>query len=397
MKLNTKSKQLINNIKKKNLLVDKDPITKQTNNILEEIYDNLSDAFKFIKTVTNNDVSLSIKNIHNFRNIPKPETFPMSSIPSSIREHIELSSKSSFIYKINIFERNITIIFITELTNPNMHVKTYNKYFNYLLVWLYIVNEYGSEKCVSDLKIFIYHTSLLKELPTDTHIVLDETNVNTAFTRTCAVKSEIIIFRKEEWFKVFIHETMHTFGLDFSDLDQTSCNKYILTKFKVNSEVRLYEAYTEFWARIINTCFVSYVNSTSFKTFLQTFTQLINYEVSYSCMQMIKILKYMKLDFVSLIHSKDIQKNYKEGSSILSYYIITFLLIHSWQDTLKWCDDNNTELINFKKTAANMRSFCHYIGAIYTSPKLIDDIIFCEHKWYQNNDKSLRMTALEIL
>ena len=176
-----------------------------------------------------------------------------------------------------------------------------------------------------------------------------------------------------------------------------SCNKYILTKFKVNSEVRLYEAYTEFWARIINTCFVSYVNSTSLKTFLQTFKQLINYEVSYSCVQMIKILKHMNLDFVSLIHSKDIQKNYKEGSSILSYYILTFLLIHSWQDTLKWCDDNNIELINFKKTAANMQSFCHYIGAIYTYPILTDDIIFCEHKWSQNNDKSLRMTALEIL
>ena len=34
-----------------------------------------------------------------------------------------------------------------------------------MLVWLYIVNKYASKQCSPKLKIYIYHTSLLKILP----------------------------------------------------------------------------------------------------------------------------------------------------------------------------------------------------------------------------------------
>ena len=108
--------------------------------------------------------------------------------------------------------------------------------------------------------MYIYHTSLLKMLPSTNIEILNETHVNTAFTRTCPKDSEIVVFRKEEWFKVFIHETFHNFGLDFSDMELTTCNTKILSIFPVNSDVNLYEAYTEFWARLMNVLFCSYIN-----------------------------------------------------------------------------------------------------------------------------------------
>ena len=50
--------------------------------------------------------------------------------------------------------------------------------------------------------------------------VLEPININGGVSNVCVKNSlsEIVIFRREEWFKVLIHETFHNYGLDFSDL-----------------------------------------------------------------------------------------------------------------------------------------------------------------------------------
>jgi hypothetical protein len=57
-----------------------------------------------------------------------------------------------------------------------------------------------------------------------------------------------------------MHETFHNFALDFSDMNSQStiCKERILSIFPVNSNVNLYEAYTEFWAEFMNALFCSY-------------------------------------------------------------------------------------------------------------------------------------------
>ena len=60
---------------------------------------------------------------------------------------------------------------------------------------------------------------LSKSLPDTNTSTLGPDNVNTAFTLACSPNSEMVIFRREEWKKVFIHETFHTYGLDFSSHD----------------------------------------------------------------------------------------------------------------------------------------------------------------------------------
>jgi hypothetical protein len=155
MKITSKSNHLID-LFTKNGIIKQKALTNETKEILKEFYTMLTDAFDFVKTV-NKDVSLKIEKIDSFRDIPRPSSFPPSAFPESVRTHIENMSESIFIYSLTIYGRNISIIFITELTNPEMHVKTYNKYFKNLLVWLYIVNEFSLEKCVpfliSDFKV----------------------------------------------------------------------------------------------------------------------------------------------------------------------------------------------------------------------------------------------------
>ena len=49
--------------------------------------------------------------------------------------------------------------------------------------------------------------------------MLSSYHVNTGYTQHSLINSnykDIIIFRKEEWFKVFIHECIHAYNLDFN-------------------------------------------------------------------------------------------------------------------------------------------------------------------------------------
>ena len=78
-----------------------------------------------------------------------------------------------------------------------------------------MLHQYASSECVSKINIVIYLTPFKKVLPDNSIAILDVENANSAVTLACHNPGEIIIYRKEEWFKVFIHETFHSFGLDF--------------------------------------------------------------------------------------------------------------------------------------------------------------------------------------
>jgi len=360
--------------------------TNATDTILIKLYNELTNGFKYIQklklTTGNSFYKLKVEHITNIHQIPKPTTFPQNSFPSKIRKHINEFCIKLLSYKFHLFGRNISILFLIENDNPEKLIKTYNNYVDYMLVWLYIVNIYSSKSCVKQLKIFIYHTTLLKILPTSNVSILNENNVNTAFTRTCPINSEIVVFRKEEWFKAFIHETFHNFGLDFSDMNMINVNKKILSLFQVKSNVNLYESYTEFWARIINVVFCSFTNmkdKNNINEFLINSEFFINYERIFSFFQMVKILNFMGLDYSNLYKTDYLSSHlkqtlYKENSNVLSYYIITLILINNYQDFLSWCNKNNTELLQFKKTEKNLTNYCKFIETNYKSQSMINGV-----------------------
>ena len=121
-----------------------------------------------------------------------------------------------------------------------------------------MLDSLSSAKCSKNLELYLYLTPFKKELPDNQMTILDAKHVNTAFTSGCRENTQIVLYRSEEWFKVFIHETFHNFGLDFSDMNLSSVNKRIKDIFNMNIEYNLYESYCETWARIINTMFFTY-------------------------------------------------------------------------------------------------------------------------------------------
>ena len=391
MKITKKSQSLIS------YFLDKDPrITqnKKKNRILEILFDDLLISYRYLHNIVKKNIGtefyqIHVKQITSIYHIPRPTNFNSYSFPHKIRKHIDESSLSEICFSFSLFERNIKLYFITEEDESKIHIPTYHKYVETIVMWLYILNEYASKKCSVNFTVYFYFTSLEKKLPGTNIDILDENHVNTAFTTTCSRNSEIILFRKEEWFKVFMHETFHNFALDFSDMNTYTCNQRILSLFPVKSQVNLFEAYTEFWAELMNACFCSFFtlkNKDDFGEFVYYFDYYIDLERKYSFFQMVKTLDFMGLryrDLYSLRTENSILRStlYKEKTNVLSYYIIKTILLHHYPLFLEWCKLNNLSLLQFKKTNANLELFCEFIAKNHKSKTMLQSVKEMEEYW----------------
>lgn len=388
-------------------------LTNKTKIILQELYNEILNGYNYVKQHKKYDIS--IKKINNVNDISKPQYFNSDSFPDIIRRHIDNTITAEISYTFSLYERNVRVIFIFEKYDIELNIDLFNRYTDMICIWLHMLNVYSSKKCVKNITIYLYLTSLEKHLPETNISVLDQCNVNTAFTTTCPNNSEIIVFRKEEWFKVLIHETIHNFGLDFSNMNNDNITKCILNIFQVNSRVNAYEAYAEFWAEIINAIFCSFYSikdKNNINSFLSNYEFFINFESMYSCFQLVKTLQFMELSYKDLYskstNSRVLRENlYKENTNVLSYYIIKTILINNYQGFLCWCQKNNISLINFKKTRENQMEFCKFIERNHKSNELLNNIDDT-HKFYNKLNKkkeknlnyilsNLRMSICELV
>jgi hypothetical protein len=366
-------------------------MTKKTMQILRYLYREIKRADAFIQNKKKEEgpsfYKLKVTKLSTAHEIPKPRQFNADSFPSEVREHIDKTMTYDLQYSFSLYDREIIIHFLVEEKHPELMLSLYNNYVDKILVWLFIATEFSSKICSKKLAIFIYMTSLQKHLPESNINILDRMNVNTAFTYTCLPTSEIVVFRHEEWLKVLMHESFHNLGLDFSGMNIDMCVNRMLSIFNVESDVLLYEAYTEFWAETINSMFCSFYlssNKDNEEEFIKNFDFFINLERTYGFFQLVKTLNFMGLQYSDL-YSKGqkaemLRKTmYKEKSNVLCYYIIRAILLNNYQGTLSWCDQNNTSLLNFKKTNANLDNFCKFIERNYKSASMLEGVECMEH------------------
>ena len=221
---------------------------------------------KIYKDIYNSDIFISNLKRRGYLSrkkviILKAENIPTSNlmdsiyIPYNITQHIRIYSKMYLHYSCTIFSRKIDIYIILFKNNGKQQLKYCDEMVHQMLIWLRISFLYSPSYCGKNIKILIFLTAFKKALPTDTISILGTNNCNSAVTTSCTTNAEIVIFRSEEWFKVFIHETFHTLGLDFSSFPCEHLNYKIKKIFPIKSEINIYEAYTEFWATIIHCLF----------------------------------------------------------------------------------------------------------------------------------------------
>lgn len=348
--------------------------------LCSKFFDMIQNAEQHIaqSTANNGLYHLDIQPVSNGSRFLKPDTFELRDFPPAIISHVNAHIKSALIYTVPFMGRTVVIRFLTEHAHINMQsttiLTTYDMYVKRMLIWLKIAYKYSTAECINDLSVVIYHTSLKKTVSNASIDVLGQNHANTAFTRTCAAKPEIVIYRTEEWFKSFIHESFHSLHLDFSGTTDDVTRTAMLALFAIQSDVKLYEAYTECWARIINVFFFSYsILDDASKTPQKYTTNVYHFlqlERMHAMFQMVKVLDYMELNYLKVVSSRtdyrtESKELYKEGTSIFAYYVVTSILLFNMHEFIDWCAANNPNTLNFKKTRQNLIEFCDFIKSKY--------------------------------
>jgi len=317
-------------------------------------------------------------------------------IDERIKILIDQSNFVSNTYGFSIGLHNIEVHILSDKNIDDSYIKK-------IYIWLCVALSFSLRKCSQELSIFIYLTELEKEVP-EKHSAIEQINVNTGFTFPCKSKNEINVYRKEEWFKVLIHETFHNLGLDFSHYDCSNIDEKVLTIFPVNSEVRLCETYCETWAEILNVMFIVFNPNTSTETLVKKTEKHMDLERTFSLFQAAKVLKHFGITYKQLYERNEsahmVRKmRYKENTPVLSYYIIKSLLMYKINNFLEWCVSNNGISIRFGNLNSNMEiTLNNYFELIREthSDKIYNDCLDTLFEWFTKQEKTRRKEDTEF-
>ena len=152
MKLSKNSKLLMSFFMKNNC-INHISQTKNTDEITTQLYNEIIDSYNYLidlkRIKKDNFYNISIKKISNISQISKPKNFNSNSFPEDVRNHIDQLSLSEISYTFSLFDRKITLHFIVEELEVEHKMDIYNRYVDIIIMWFYILNEYGSKKCAS--------------------------------------------------------------------------------------------------------------------------------------------------------------------------------------------------------------------------------------------------------
>jgi hypothetical protein len=346
---------------------------------LRQLYENFVQADIFVNELQKKELfDYKLTKVNMISQIPKPEITDSYYFPQEIQDYVDENASYVLHYSTTIQKRNVNLYFtiFDELSAQEM--RTLNNCVYMIYMWIFIVNIYAKKSCSKTFVLYTYLTPFKKRLPTNQLISLNAEHVNTAYTSGCRENTETVIFRKEEWFKVFIHETFHNFGLDFSNMNMTDVNSKLNTIFNVNVDYKLYESYCETWARIINVIFHAYnrshnlvqsdksEKSVQYSSFVKLFTKYMKYECTHSMTQSLKILQFMNLNYKLVTSKKQTaitacKHLYKEETAVFTYYVITGLLVNNYLHFMNWCLANNPSFLQFDKTIGNLNNYIEMI------------------------------------
>ena len=362
-----------------------------------------------------NDLSVPTTNIiieNNLSDIKKNTMY--SHIPEKIRHLFDTSTSQYEVIKCETTlkrGRKVCIFVVPIDSHINIHI-----YLNNIIAWLNFVSEIAQNECAQTLNIYLLLTDFKKELPELDTDLIDTVNANTAFTNSCSSINDIFVFRREEWFKVFIHETFHCFGLDFSASDNDEPNKRILSTFTAinpNTDVRLYETFCEMWAETIHLLFCLFTTKRGKCTKFSETTLLhaLHKEQIFSIYQSNKILNHSGFKYCDLFStSHKNRKLYTEKTQAFSYYVIKSILLWNFEKFMKWCVEYS-DIHPMQFNEQHISKYCDFIDNLVRNDssyrKIVDKIgnkansnahssLRGVGKLFVNNfSTTLRMTAID--
>ena len=224
------------------------------------------------------------------------------SCPSVVVPRIR-ALKYAWIYKERVYDRNVEVTFAAN--------EPCDDHFRDVIIILKAL--LPQTKCNAlTVRITILLSDHKKVLPTSG--VLDKDNVNTGYARRC---NEIVVYRKEEWKKVLVHEFFHYFEFDMNIYED------VARIFPVPVRVDLKETFCEVWARIIHCSLSSNVET------------CLKREREWACFQMVKVLDYMGLTYDDLLNKTNLER-YKENTNVFAYIVLGAILLQNPRKFMFW-------------------------------------------------------------
>ena len=385
----------------KNILLERllkksiQPITfsNNFNKYINMLFNSVMEGNRFAKeNFTKEKINISkydINNINNINNYLNSQYFP-----KAIKNSILKNSKFIIKYNFNVKHRNIEIQFILPHYNA-IEFDNYCFYIQLIMNWIYVANKYACKKCAcgKNLIIYLFFTDYKKKLNVNKNVILDAININTGISDICSNNSKIIIYRKEEWFKVLIHEIFHNYNLDFSNSDISQVEGIFKKCFFIKSDFKIYEIYCESMARMINTLYVGVysLNYDNYNDFYDQFKMMFTYEITFSIMQANKILNYMNLDYKTIImqHTKSLT-NYNEKTNIFCYYIGVALIFININKYIDFIYGNNYNILRFNDKKIN--NYVKFITNSYKTKYTIKEFM---NKYLEINN-NLKMSIFDF-
>jgi hypothetical protein len=311
------------------------------------------------------------------------------------------------------FDNNLIYYFVK--SNTKLISSKIKKDINELCRIIYITKILFNRTNKNNKQILYYFpTPLKKRINNNTHILgVNECNTGYSYLESlyekkhcCHPNGNIYIFRKEEHYKVLIHELIHSCYKD-QDMILSDENELFSRNFCVNQQILLNESYTETIATILNLFYlhiilynksINNINKNKNKNMKMLENMYVN-ETKYSFYTMAKILNFYKInsinDFTKYSNQKGCNTVFLQETNVFSYYIVKPLLLYNiskFSAFLKKYTDN------FSVVSQDcVKYFSKMILNIIHNDKKIQNIIKMLLLKFKNcKNKSLRLTLYEI-
>lgn len=263
-------------------------------------------------------------------------------------------------------------------------------------------NNYKNINLIKILKIYYFVCSLNsnnKALVLDIydcpHKKMLELNINCIGPKhvnsgSTTNRQYIQMWRKEELYKVFIHEMIHFLHYDYVDLHNTISDRlYDIFKLQINSN----EAYVETWTTLIKCIFIAHdlLKEDGINKKLIKFNSLLDKEIEFSLYQAAKILKFYGFNDMDELFKNDGQ--FKQESNVFSYYIIKSALLNNIDEFINFTKYGTKDIsIKFIETKDNLIKFYELIISSLKNGKFKNKINNLLKRNDLLDDKSLCMT-----
>ena len=136
----------------------------------------------------------------------------------------------------------------------------------------------------------------------------------------------VVIFRKEELYKVICHELSHVYKLECQNIDNHEpkvMNKFKIKTVRINN--LLGEAYTEYQAMLHHIALLSYYTKQSIRLFY-------HYEKIWGLYQVCKILNNYGMKRFEDLYTREM----KQEANVFSYYIVKFFLVYKLNNSCNY-------------------------------------------------------------